>query len=79
MAFFVLSEYSGVTAKKTLWEVHSRRFATRLQATDWMDFCIAEDKTNKRRRKREFFVVEVPDGSMSWAPARDPEATVENP
>ncbi len=62
MKYVVVSEYSGVTARKVLWEVHTRPMPE-LMATDFIDTLIAIDKKNKRRKKREYFVVAVKDKS----------------
>lgn len=54
MAYYVVREYSGHTAKKMLWKVLSCRFDNYLDARNWMDYCKSlEPKQNPGK----FFIV----------------------
>ena len=55
MSYVVVREYSGHTAKKTLWKVLSRPIRDKRIAEDWMRFMKKEEKT----KGKDFFIVEV--------------------
>jgi hypothetical protein len=51
--FYVVRDYSGPTAKKTLWKVLSRPFTNRQDAVHWMEWMQTEEGFGKAFRVLE--------------------------
>lgn len=52
--YYVLREYNGPTAKKTLWEVITRPLKSIVSARDWLD----SEKKMRPMKNKEWFIVE---------------------
>lgn len=50
MGYIVVRDYSGVTAKNTLWKVLSRPFANKQDAINWMNWMKTEEGKGKKFR-----------------------------
>ena len=57
--FVIVREYSGVTAKKSLWKVESRPMQTKQQAEQMLDWLQSMENRKPKRRRKELFIVEI--------------------